>query len=71
RERTEDQPAFEAASTSRLSDEAEESASSEFDAADFDAESEPRSKKRRSKKRRRDGESAEDGDDGGPAASAN
>lgn len=70
RERTEDQPAFEAASTSRLSDEAEESASSDFDAVDFDAESEPRSKKRRSKKRRRDGESAEDGDDGGPAASA-
>lgn len=70
RERTEDEPAFEAAPTSRLSDEAEESASSEFDAADFDAESEPRSKKRRSKKRRRDGESAEDGDDGGPAASA-
>ncbi|MBQ9126247.1 MAG: DEAD/DEAH box helicase, partial [Thermoguttaceae bacterium] len=70
RERTEDEPAFEAASTSRLSDEAEESASSEFDVADFDAESEPRSKKRRSKKRRRDGESAEDGDDGGPAASA-
>ena len=65
RERTEDEPAFEAAPTSRLSaDETEESASSEFDGFE-----EPRSKKRRSKKRRRDGE-AEDGDDGGPAASA-
>ena len=68
RERTEDEPAFEAAPTSRLSDDetetegADESASSEFDAL-----SEPRSKKRRSKKRRRDDE---DGDDGGPAASA-
>lgn len=68
RERTEDEPAFEATPTSRLSDEAEESASSEFDAANFDAETEPRSKKRRSKKRRRDGDA--DGDDGGPAASA-
>lgn len=83
RERTEDEPAFEAAPTSRLSrreaesDAADEDASSEFDgSADFDAdagfdgETESRSKKRRSKKRRRDGESAEDGDDGGPAASA-
>lgn len=65
RERTEDEPTFEAEPTARLSDgEAEESASSEFDACE-----EPRSKMRRSKKRRRDGES-EDGDDGGPAASA-
>lgn len=91
RERTEDEPAFEAAPTSRLSgrgrgagtetDATDESASNEFDgSADFaadagfdgdgDGETEPRSKKRRSKKRRRDGESAEDGDDGGPAASA-
>ncbi len=82
RERAEDEPAFEAAPTSRLSRgeaEADENASDEFDGSagfavdagfDGEAETEPRSKKRRSKKRRRDGESAEDGDDGGPAASA-
>lgn len=67
RERAENEPAIEAA-PSRLSDEAEEDASNEFDAAELDGESEARSKKRRLKKRRRDDETAED--DGGPAASA-
>ena len=69
RERTEDEPAFEAAPTSRLSDgEAETEAANESASSEFDDASEPRSKKRRSKKRRRDDEA--DGDDGGPAASA-
>lgn len=86
RERTENEPIFETAPTSRLSRGAvvseteNEDAPNEFsgnvdfdgsaDFADGAVESEPRSKKRRSKKRRRDGESTEDGDDGGPAASA-